>query len=119
MAATENRSEIVPAPPAKPWLFKPGNSANPGGRPKGLAQLAREKTRDGAELVEFMYGVLHNKRQPMRLRMEAAGWLADRGFGKALQQVEVGNADGEPFTHRILIDYVTEGRDPDADGAAE
>ena len=35
-----------------------------------------------------MLRVLRSKRQPMRLRMEACAWLADRGFGKAVVQLE-------------------------------
>ena len=87
--------------------FRPGNSANPGGRPKGLAHLVRDHTRDGAELVEFMLRVLRGKRQPLRYRLEAAAWLADRGFGKALQQLDVGGVAGEPLT--IRIEYATDG----------
>ena len=68
--------------------FVPGNRANPGGRPKGLAALVRAETRDGAELVAFMLGVLRAPKQPTALRILAAQWLADRGFGKAVQFVE-------------------------------
>jgi len=55
--------------------------------------------------------VLRNKRYPLRYRLEAVAWLADRGFGKALQQVEVGNVEGEEFVFRI----VDARRTPDAD----
>jgi hypothetical protein len=77
-------------------------SPNPGGRPKGLASLVREQTKDGQELVRFMLGVLRGRKTPLRLRMEAAAWLADRGFGKALQQVEVGTIEGEEIVFRIV-----------------
>jgi len=87
--------------------FLAGQSGNPGGRPKGLTALVREQTRDGAELVAFMLYVLRGKRQPTRLRMEAAAWLADRGFGKALQQTEISGPGGG----KILIGY--------EDGAAD
>jgi Family of unknown function (DUF5681) len=82
-----------------PW--RPGQSPNPGGRPRGLVALVREQTRDGAELVEFMLRVLRAKRQPMRLRMEAAAWLADRGFGKALQQMELSSPGAEQLVIRV------------------
>ena len=70
-----------------------------GGRPKGLATLVREQTRDGKEIVELMLGIMRGthtilgytaegvpfQREPShRDRIESAEWLADRGFGKAL-----------------------------------
>jgi len=63
----------------------------------------REKTRDGEELVAFMLKVLRGKQRvngnapSLALRMEAAAWLADRGFGRALQQVELGGPGGGPM----------------------
>jgi hypothetical protein len=83
-------------------------SPNPGGRPKGLASLVRERTRDGADLVDFMVKLFHNKRQPLRYRLEAAAWLADRGFGKALQQMELTGPEGGPM--EVVFRYVNDWR---------
>jgi hypothetical protein len=85
----------------RPWLFKPGQTGNPGGRPRGLAELVRQETKDGAELVAFMLRILRGRKQPTRYRLEAAAWLADRGFGKALQQMELSGPGAEPLTIRI------------------
>ena len=69
--------------------FLPGGpSPNPNGRPKGLAALVQAETRDGAELVAFMLRVLRAEKQPTALRMQAAQWLADRGFGKSVVQLD-------------------------------
>jgi hypothetical protein len=65
--------------------FKPGQSGNPGGRPKGLVSRIREQTRDGAEIADYMLGVFRDGEQPTKIRLEAAAWLADRGFGRAIQ----------------------------------
>jgi hypothetical protein len=93
--------------------FTPGNRANPGGRPKGIASLVREQTKDGAELVAFMLSVLRGrKKAPLRLRMEAAAWLADRGFGKALQQMELSSPGAEQLV--IRVEYPDAGPDGDA-----
>lgn len=107
--ATENSLATVD----RPWLFKPGQTGNPGGRPKGLAELVRRETKDGAELVRFMLGVLRGRKQPLRYRLEAAAWLADRGFGKALQQMELSGPGAEPLTIRIEYGEDAAGADPD------
>jgi hypothetical protein len=83
--------------------FLPGNRANPGGRPKGLAALVREETKDGAELVAYMLAVLRHPKQPTALRMAAAQWLADRGFGKAVAVLEAEISVDAQVTHRELL----------------
>ena len=49
-----------------------------------MAAAIRDMTGDGAELVEFMVRVFRGKVKgaTLRMRMEAATWLADRSFGK-------------------------------------
>lgn len=83
--------------------FKKGNHASNGGRPKGLMQLVRESTKDGKELVELSLQILRGEltvektyydkegeshtveeSPTIRDRQAALEWLADRGFGKAI-----------------------------------
>jgi hypothetical protein len=68
----------------------PGQSGNPGGKPQGLAKLAREAVGDGADLVQLMVSVLRGDKKvlgvrqvTLRDRMQAAEWLAERGWGRA------------------------------------
>lgn len=68
----------------------PGYTANPGGRPKtkGLTEYIKGKVgEDGRELVDFYYSIFNNPEQKLDHRLEAANWLTDRGFGKAVQMV--------------------------------
>lgn len=83
--------------------FVAGQSGNPTGRPKGFAAIIREETREGAELVAYMLAVLRHPKQPTALRMAAAQWLADRGFGRAVNVVEADITVDAQVTHRELL----------------
>ena len=62
--------------------FLAGQSGNPSGRPKGFRAYIKESTAEGNELVDVVLAVLRDQNASNRERMEAATWLADRGFGK-------------------------------------
>lgn len=96
--------------------FKPGNRANPGGRPKGLMQYVRAKTKDGKELADIALKIARGtliivetyfdkdgnehtaERTPSHKdRLSAVEFLADRGFGKALATLELTGKNGLPI----------------------
>lgn len=64
--------------PSPATRFKPGQSGNPGGRPKGVAALAREHT---PEAIKALVAALKCKKE----RVSAAIALLDRGWGKPVQ----------------------------------
>ena len=74
--------------------FPKGVSGNPGGRAPGLGTYIRTKTQDGHAIADFMLAVMTDTSRKIDQRMEAATWLADRGFGKPAQ-VLAHAADGE------------------------
>jgi HEAT repeat protein len=61
----------------KPWTK--GQSGNPGGRPKGIAALARQHT---DKAIEVLAAALDD--DDARVRVTAAEKLLDRGYGKPL-----------------------------------
>jgi hypothetical protein len=63
----------------KPWLWKPGQTGNPGGRPKGIAAKAREHTDKAVEVL-----VAGMNDEDARVRIAAAREILDRGYGKAV-----------------------------------
>ena len=76
--------------------FAPGVSGNPGGRPKGLARYVRELVGDdGRRIADFMLSVLDDEAERTETRMQAAAWLADRGFGKSPVTVDVESSSAE------------------------
>jgi hypothetical protein len=107
--------------------FMPGHSGNPkglNGRQKGLAAMVRTQTRDGTVLVRLMYRILRGGkfkrtivtrtggtadalvRPSIRDRLDAAVWLAERGWGKPK---EMGEGSGRPPFMIVLPGH---GRDP-------
>ena len=67
--------------------FKKGQSGNPGGRPKVIAEikeLAREHT---GKAVETLVSIMTNPKAAAAARVSAANALLDRGYGKPPQHV--------------------------------
>ena len=69
-----------------PW--KPGQSGNPGGRPRAVGEvrdLAREQT---GTAIDTLAGICQNGRSESA-RVAAAVALLDRGWGRAIASTEV------------------------------
>lgn len=74
--------------------FQPGQSGNPGGRPKGesaLKEAARLQTEPSIAVV-----VAALSDADARVRLKAAEILLDRGWGRPGQAVELSGPDGGP-----------------------
>ena len=64
----------------KPW--KPGQSGNPQGRPKGIAAVVKDRV-EPSELVDILLDAARDPRAKVSERIAAVRELADRGWGKA------------------------------------
>jgi len=64
--------------------FKPGQSGNSGGRPKGLARTVREVCGGSPErLAQVLVEIAYDPKAHKRDRLAAVRELFDRGWGKA------------------------------------
>ena len=71
------------------WI-KGAESPNPGGRPSALGDLKEAARGYSQEALETLAAVMRDPKAPPAARVTAARELLDRGFGKAVQAVDVG-----------------------------
>jgi hypothetical protein len=93
--------------------FKPGQSGNPGGRPKALKEvieLCRDLTAKG---VERMGKILADDTAPPAAQVAAFNAVMDRGWGKVSQAVELSGPDGEAIPTSLTIVF----KAPDGDAS--
>jgi CO/xanthine dehydrogenase Mo-binding subunit len=90
----------------KPW--KPGQSGNPGGRPKRdlAAEIARAIFEENSEAIT---SALAAELKKGNAKVFAA--LADRAYGKPRQQIEWMGEDGGPVETRVVVQFVRTGED--------
>jgi hypothetical protein len=90
MSVVEKRPETTHHGGVTGRGFLPGQSGNPGGRPRGLARRIRELVgEDGEAIAAFMLQVMLDDRERTRDRLEAGRFLAERGWGKPVQALDV------------------------------
>jgi len=85
------RENIDLAAHLKAYRFKPGQSGNPSGRPRGsrdFAELIAEETRGGAELVEYALKVLRSPKSKAAGKQWAVKYLTERMLGRTPQATD-------------------------------
>ena len=89
---------ITPQNRTSSGQFLPGQSGNPGGRPKDehrVSELARSYT---AEAIDTLVDLMRHGKDE-RVRGTAAQALLDRGWGKA--KVEVATSGGQSYIEAL------------------
>lgn len=90
--------------------FKPGESGNPGGRPKGDIELRRAARERTAEALETLINIMRNQKAPAAARVSAAEALLSRGWGKPVQPTAFTDIDGNDRPLGIELDAMAKAR---------
>jgi Family of unknown function (DUF5681) len=67
--------------------FKKGQSGNPGGRPKVVAEVKELARAHTGEAIETLVSIMTNPKCAPAARVSAANALLDRGYGKPPQHI--------------------------------
>lgn len=97
----------TPAQVASGTLWAPGQSGNPGGRPKSVGEVRRLAREQTVLAIQTLVEVASDPNATPAARVAAAGVLLDRGYGKAVQPVELGGPGAfDQMTTEELEAYV-------------
>lgn len=88
-----------------PAWQKGGVSPNPGGRPAVIRDLREAAQGYSAEALETLASMMRDQASPPAAKVAAARELLDRGFGKAVQAVDVNSkVDMGATAAQVLMD---------------
>jgi hypothetical protein len=87
--------------------FEPGQSGNPGGRPKERADVKELARSHAVAAIEVLAKIMHDDMAKHSARVSAATQLLDRALGKPVQ--EVTGSDGTALFGNVTITFVKPG----------
>src|SRR5262245_8168200 len=68
--------------------FQKGQSGNPGGRPKEIAEVKELARQHMPAAIEALVSIMNNSKASDAARVSAATALLDRGYGKPQQHID-------------------------------
>ncbi len=97
----------------KPW--KAGQSGNPSGRSKDVADLMRLAQKKCSKAINVCAEILEDESVRVVVRLDAAKILLDRGMGKPVQPIALAESTRPPimtsdFTEAELVEMETRAR---------
>ncbi|GEP04042.1 DUF5681 domain-containing protein [Methylobacterium oxalidis] len=85
--------------------FQPGQSGNPGGRPKASARV-RDAAREHTErAIEVLVAIMTSEDAATAARVAAASAILDRGYGKPTQPVD-GDGEGGVIPVGLTVQFI-------------
>ena len=109
-----NKTRTLPEE-AKPFMWKPGESGNPGGRPKkkplteayeALMKQPIPGDSQGRTFAEAIAFSMATEAIKGKSKVSAASEIADRVEGRVLQQTEISGPDGGAIQAAITVEFV-------------
>jgi hypothetical protein len=85
--------------PSTAW--KPGQSGNPGDRPKVVAEIRELARQHGYDAIRRLVDLMYSKNESVVVR--ACEALLDRGFGRAMLGVELNRVDTIPQRFQVML----------------
>jgi hypothetical protein len=68
--------------------FIPGQSGNPGGRPKVVGEVRESARQHTIEAINTLVSIMQDQKAPPAARVLAANSILDRGYGKPAQTID-------------------------------
>lgn len=99
--------------------FKPGNVANPRGRPKGVPNKATTEAKEACALIvdDPEYREMLKQRAILgKLAPGVETMLWDRAKGKVKDHVELTGADGAPLIREVIVRFLDPHNTPNDEG---
>ncbi|MDR3537829.1 MAG: DUF5681 domain-containing protein [Acetobacteraceae bacterium] len=83
--------------------FMPGQSGNPGGRPRALKDVEEAARAHTTDAIRTLASICKSRKAPDAARVAAANALLDRAWGRPKQRNEQLGPDGVPIGARPLV----------------
>jgi len=83
--------------------FMPGKSGNPGGRPKGVAEVVEMARKHTAVAMQALVDIATDDTKPPAARATAAVALLERGWGKPVQPTMEQDENGKAVGRGLVV----------------